>query len=102
MVISFGFKSLNAGVVVSKGPALAVRGTSSSKSTVLISNFTVTEFTEQVLQRFPPLPPKAEKPITMSGLRYVIEQSSLCSFEIPWSLYCSLCHPTLDWQQGEL
>ena len=95
MLISFRFEPLNAGGILSadlpQGPALAVRGSSKSTSQQ-----------ENLLSRFYRFFFKAEKTIAMSGLRFVTEQSSLYSFEIPWSLYCSLCCPTLDWWQGEL
>lgn len=73
VLIQFGFESLNAGVILSthllKGPALAVR--SSAKSTVLLSNFTVTEFMEKFYRFF-----KAEETVTTSGLRYLTTQPS--------------------------
>jgi len=61
----FRFKSLNAGAVLStdllKGPALTVRGTSSSKSTGLVSNFAVIEFKVNIYFCFLP-PPRLNRP----------------------------------------
>lgn len=82
MLTSFTFKSLNAGAVLStdllKGPALAVRGTTSSKSTVLASNFTVIEFIVQVLWIAPCLPPPPP-PSLKRPLQCLVSATLQCS-----------------------